>query len=70
MNTLRMDLTLDGDVIGTAAVVQTARPDHPTLRPHRLGIGLYDRRGGRIQLRESLELDVDGARTEVPACPA
>jgi aminopeptidase N len=66
VNTLRMDLTLDGDVIGTAAVVQTARPDHPTLRQHRLGIGLYDRRGGRLQLRKSLELDVDGARTEVP----
>ena len=30
------------------AVRQTARPDYPTLRRHRLGIGLYDEVDGRL----------------------
>jgi aminopeptidase N len=36
-----LELTADGDV-GGLAVVQTAPPDHPTLRSHRLAIGCYD----------------------------
>ncbi|PRB19007.1 aminopeptidase N [Microbacterium sp. MYb62] len=34
-------------------------------RPHRLRIGLYERRDGRIVRREQQELDVIGERTEV-----
>ena len=44
-------------------MVQTAPPDHPTLRTHRIAIGLYD---GGVR-RDRVELDVAGARTEVPA---
>ncbi len=39
----------------------------PTLRSHRIGIGLYDLKDGRLKLRERLEVDVVGEHTEVPA---
>ena len=48
------------------SVRQTAHPDHPTLRRHRLGIGLYDeRRTAAWSAVPSLETDVDGELTEV-----
>lgn len=39
----------------------------PTLRSHRVGIGLYDLKDGGLVLRDRLEVDVVGARTEVKA---
>ena len=48
------------------AVLQEAPPEHPTLRPHRVAIGLYDRTDEGLVRRKRVELDVDGARTEVP----
>jgi aminopeptidase N len=65
--TLRPDLqvTTGGD-IEAFAVVQTAPADHPTLRSHRLAIGCYDLIGGRLQRTRRIELDISGARTEVP----
>ena len=47
---------------------RSARPrtaDYPTLRRHRLGIGLYDEVDGRLVRRTSLETDVAGELTEV-----
>lgn len=38
----------------------------PVLRSHRIGIGLYDLKGGRLVLRDRLEVDVVGERTVVP----
>ena len=38
----------------------------PVLRSHRIGIGLYDLKGGRLVLRERLDVDVVGERTVVP----
>jgi aminopeptidase N len=62
-NTLRLSVAVDpAGVLREAAVVQTAPPDHPTLRTHRIAIGLYD---GGVR-RDRIELDVSGARTEVP----
>ena len=40
-------------------------PDYPTLRRHRLGIGLYDEVDGRLVRRTSVETDVEGERSEV-----
>jgi aminopeptidase N len=37
----------------------------PVLRAHRLRLGLYDLAGGRLALRKKIEIDVDGARTDV-----
>ena len=66
VNTLRavFDTTADG-TFGSFTIEQDAVPDHPTLRSHRLAVGLYDRADGRLALRERVELDVVGHRTAV-----
>ena len=46
VNTLRPEITLDGANYGTVAVRQEAPADYPTLRTHRLAIGLYDLQAG------------------------
>ena len=67
VNTLSVDATVDEDGRYVSfAVVQAAHPDHPTLRRHRIGVGLYDRaEDGRLVRRTTVETDVVGARTEV-----
>ncbi|KQP64191.1 aminopeptidase N [Nocardioides sp. Leaf285] len=67
VNTLTPEFTLDGEGAYTRlAVRQSAHPDWPTLRRHRLGIGLYDDRDGRLVLRRTVEVDVEGELTEIP----
>ncbi len=66
VNTLRAELTTDDDGVFTSFdVVQTAHPDHPTLRRHRIAIGLYDLAEGRLVRRDRIETDVRDARTSV-----
>ena len=72
VNTLAPTFELDADGRYTSfAVKQTAHPDWPTLRRHRIGIGLYDsvvdEQGNQALVRrERLEIDVRGELTEVP----
>ena len=69
VNTLAPVLETDEDGVITAfRVRQTAPEEHPTLRPHRLAIGFYDHDGdqGKLVRTHRVELDVDGASTEVP----
>ncbi|MEP6630538.1 MAG: aminopeptidase N [Lapillicoccus sp.] len=67
VNTLRVEVeTDDAGVITSASVVQTATPEYPTLRPHRIAVGRYDLVDGALVRVGRHELDVDGARTEVP----
>ncbi len=68
-STLRADLQLapGSNVISAARILQETPSLHPTMRPHRLRIGLYDREGGLLVRKEHLELDVDGADSPVPA---
>ncbi|MDP9444604.1 MAG: aminopeptidase N [Actinomycetota bacterium] len=67
VNTLRPDAEVDEDGRYTRfAVEQSAHPDHPTLRRHRVALGLYDRTENGLVRRDRHELDVVGARTEVP----
>ncbi len=67
VNTLAPDFEVDDEGRFTSfAVKQTAHPDFPTIRRHRIGIGLYDKRDGRIVRRTSIETDVKGERTEIP----
>jgi aminopeptidase N len=47
------------------AVVQEAPADFPTLRTHRIGVGLYDLDGERLIRREHIGVDVTGQRTEL-----
>ena len=56
---------------------QTATVEHPTLRRHRLGIGLYDLVDGHLVRRTHVEVDVEGethrgrrAGRRTPARPA
>jgi aminopeptidase N len=60
VNTLHAEVAANGDGRYTeVAVVQTAPPSHPVLRPHRIGVGLYDSDGTEARLRERLEVDLD-----------
>ena len=67
VNTLAVDATVDDEGRYTSfAVTQSAHPEHPTLRRHRIGVGLYDRaQDGRLVRRTTVETDVVGARTDV-----
>ena len=67
VNTLAPDFEVDEEGRFTSfAVRQSAHQDFPTLRRHRIGIGLYDNQDGRLVRRTSVETDVTGERTEVP----
>ncbi len=67
VNTLRPEFAVDEEGRFTSfAVLQEAPAKWPTLRSHRIAIGLYDKAAdGRISRRDRLELDVSGDRTEV-----
>ncbi|HEX8344718.1 MAG TPA: aminopeptidase N [Actinoplanes sp.] len=68
VNTLRPTVSIGADGAYTEVVVQQEAPAaYPTLRTHRIGVGLYDLVDGRLERRELLEIDVSGERTEVPA---
>ncbi|MGO4256676.1 aminopeptidase N [Marmoricola sp. RAF53] len=72
VNTLTPEFTLDADGnYASFAVVQTADPAWPTLRRHRIAIGLYEEFAdedmrGHLMRSSSIEIDVAGERTEVP----
>ncbi|MEF3403966.1 aminopeptidase N [Agromyces sp. CCNWLW203] len=67
VNTLRAVVETDASGTVTAArVEQSAAPGHPTLRPHRLALGCYELRDGGLVRTNRIELDIDGAVTEVP----
>ncbi|MDQ2781918.1 MAG: aminopeptidase N, partial [Actinomycetota bacterium] len=67
VNTLSVDVETDSDgLITSASVLQTATDQYPTLRPHRIAVGRYDLVDGALVRVGRHELDVHGARTEVP----
>ncbi len=68
VNTLRLDFDTDENgVITRAAMIQTAPEDWPTLRPHRIGVGIYDLdHSGALVRTQDLECDIDGASTDIP----
>ncbi|PWV57573.1 aminopeptidase N [Nocardiopsis sp. L17-MgMaSL7] len=66
VNTMRPEFEVDANGDFTSfTILQEAASEHPTLRSHRLAVGLYDRTADGIVRRERVELDVSGARTEV-----
>ncbi|MCA2216743.1 aminopeptidase N [Jidongwangia harbinensis] len=68
VNTLRPVVSIGADGTYTDVVVEQEAPAaYPTLRTHRIGVGLYDLTDGRLVRRELLELDVTGERTAIPA---
>jgi aminopeptidase N len=67
VNTLRPVVSLADDGRYQSVVIgQEAPASHPTLRTHRIAVGLYDLDGDRLVLGRRLELDVDGAFTPMP----
>ncbi len=77
MNVLHAEVatTADGMIESCTIVQSAANPAFPTLRSHRVGVGLYDLDDdGRLVRTERLELDVVGrahrARGAAPARPA
>lgn len=67
VNTLRPTFTLDeSGNYASFSIQQTAAADYPTLRPHRIAIGLYEDQEGALKRVHRLEIDIDGAETAVP----
>ena len=72
VNLLRPLVAVDANGTYTSVVIEQEPPTvpegvAPTLRSHRIGLGLYDLVGDQLVLRERREIDVVGARTDVPA---
>jgi aminopeptidase N len=68
VNTLRPSYSVDAQGRFTAfSVLQSAAPSHPTLRSHRIAIGLYSLTADGLVRTSSVETDVSGDWTPVPA---
>ncbi|HEX6967472.1 MAG TPA: aminopeptidase N, partial [Micromonosporaceae bacterium] len=69
VNTLRPEATIDADGRYERVVIRQEAPaEYPTLRTHRIGIGLYDlAEDGSLNRRDRIEVEVSGELTEVPA---
>ncbi len=66
VNTLAPDFEVDDEGRYTSfSVAQTAAPEFPTIRRHRIGIGLYDLTDAGLTRRSSVEVDVQGASTSI-----
>ncbi len=66
VNTLRPIVEVRDGAYAAVAIEQSAATEFPTLRSHRLAIGLYDHTRHGLVRRDRVELDVVGPRTEVP----
>ncbi|MBB4892423.1 aminopeptidase N [Streptomyces olivoverticillatus] len=73
INVLRPEITTDAAGVITSFAVKQQAPalpagakGEPTLRPHRIAIGLYEHESGKLVRKDRIELDVDGELTEVP----
>ena len=69
VNVLRAELEtdVDGTTYQSVRVRQSAPAERPTLRSHRIAIGLYDQSDDRLVRRDRLEVDISGELTEVAA---
>ncbi|MFH8343913.1 aminopeptidase N [Streptomyces sp. NPDC018045] len=73
INILRPEPTVAEDGTLTSLAVRQEAPalpagakGEPVLRPHRIAVGCYDLKDGKLVRTHRIELDVDGERTEVP----
>ncbi|MEU1179235.1 aminopeptidase N [Streptomyces sp. NPDC005820] len=75
INILRPEIETDADGVITSFAIRQEAPalpagakGEPTLRPHRIAVGLYDLddASGKLVRGERVELDVDGELTAVP----
>ena len=66
VSTMRTSVEVADGRLTSVIIEQSAPSSHPTLRPHRMGVGGYDLRDGRLERTSYTELDVDGPSTPVP----
>jgi aminopeptidase N len=66
VNTIAARLETEDNRIKSVTLEQIAPSNHPTLRPHRLRVGLFDVEGKALIRRKAVELDIDGESTPVP----
>ncbi|MFD4603612.1 aminopeptidase N [Streptomyces sp. NPDC058464] len=75
INILRPEVETDADGVVTSFAIRQEAPalpagakGEPTLRPHRIAVGLYDldEASGKLVRTDRIELDVDGELTAVP----
>ena len=70
VNTLRPIIKILGNKYESVSIKQEP-PKIPVgssdLRPHRMAVALYDLNDSQFKLRKSIELDVSGELTEIPA---
>jgi aminopeptidase N len=66
VNTLRAQFKTDeAGAFTSFSVEQTAIEAYPTLRRHRIAIGLYERRDGKLVRTQRVETDIRGASTTI-----
>ncbi len=69
VNTLRPEVEIENGVYKSVVILQDppVAPEgvEQLLRPHRIGVGVYQKVGEKIERTKGVELDVDGSRTEV-----
>ncbi|MCQ9135497.1 aminopeptidase N [Streptomyces hilarionis] len=75
INVLRPEIETDAEGVVTSFAIRQEAPalpagakGEPTLRPHRIAVGLYglDGDSGKLLREERVELDIDGELTAVP----
>ncbi len=75
VNSISVDLGCEQGVVESLALVQTAPEDLPILREQRVRLGLYDLQNEVLTKQHSVDVMIEGERTEVAlpeglACPA
>jgi len=66
VNTLSASFETEGERFASFFVAQEAPEKWPTLRSHRLAIGLYEDKAGKLVRTRRVEADVVGEKTEIP----
>ena len=64
VNTLK-PVIKSGPAVESFVIKQSAPKDHPTIRPHRLGIGGYTLSAGELKRTTYVEVDIAGEETEI-----
>jgi aminopeptidase N len=67
VNTLAAVWSANGTGMSELRLQQTAPPEHPTLRPHALDVGLGRDEGGSMRVVTSVMAEIDGAETTISA---
>ena len=65
VNTIAPQWEVAEGSVNSFTIQQSAPAEHPTLRPHRTEIAVYDRSDAGPQLRDAQPVDIDGASTVI-----